>query len=103
VCAHTRRVSRPPSDQRSAVRGDRHPVRERDVAGNPADLAAWCSERDQARSELAAGEVEADGIDVGVAPVIDHDVIPRLGRDRGQVGMRDERPAGLTAQQPPLR
>ena len=90
-------------DQRSAVRGDRHPVGERDVSGDLTDLAIWRGEHQEAGRELAAGEVEADGIDVGVAPIIDHDVIPGLDRDSGQVGVRDQRPVALTAQQPPLR
>jgi hypothetical protein len=34
-------------------------------------------------------ELEADGIDMGVALIIDHDVVPWLGGDCGQVRMRD--------------
>jgi hypothetical protein len=91
------------NDERPAVRGDRHPVRERQVAGDLSYVAIRRGQHDKARREFAAGELEADGVDVGVAPVVDHDVIPWLGRDFGQVSVRDQRAVGLTAQQSPLR
>lgn len=48
---------------------------------------AWRARRGLARTRRR--ELEADGIDVGVALIIDHDVIPRLGGDCGQVRMHD--------------
>ncbi|MGZ4518340.1 MAG: transposase, partial [Mycobacteriaceae bacterium] len=54
-------------------------------------------------SAYQAGKVETNGVDIGVAPVVHHDVVPRLPRDLGKVGMQDQRPVGLTAQQLSLR
>lgn len=41
----------------------------------------------------------AYGVVVGIALVVDHDVVPRLVRDPGKIGMLDQGPVRLTAQQ----
>jgi hypothetical protein len=91
------------NDQRPTVRGDRHPVREREAVGDQTDMTFRRDDYDEARRELAAGKVETDVVDMGVTPIVHHDVVPRLSRDLRKVGMRDQRPVGLTAQQPSLR
>ena len=89
-------------DQRSAFRGERHAVRERDVAGDLPDIAVRRDQGDEAWCELAAGEVEADAVDVDVPTIGGHDVVPWLGRGSGQLGVGDQTPAGFMAQQSPL-
>jgi hypothetical protein len=77
-------------DQRGTVGADRHPVGEREVAGHLAHLALRRDEYDQARRVFTAGKVETDRVDVGVALVVHHDVVPRLVRDSGKFGMLDQ-------------
>jgi hypothetical protein len=50
-----------------------------------------------------SGKSKADGVDVGVPPVVDNDVVPRLLRHLGKVGMHDQRPVGLPAQETVFR
>ena len=46
----------------------------------------------------AAGKIEPDVVHVGVAAVVHHDVVPRILRDLGQVGMPDQRSVRLATQ-----
>jgi hypothetical protein len=62
---------------------------EREVVGYLADVALRRDEHDQAQRELTAGKVETDGVDIGVAAVAGHHIVPRLLRDPGKVGMLD--------------
>ena len=90
-------------DQRGPVGRDRHAVGKREVPGDQADRPAGRGERDTARRGLAAGEVEPDGIDVGVTVRVHDKIVPRLVGDGGQVGMGDHLAIRLAAQQPPPR
>ena len=50
-------------------------------------------------SEFTVGEVEADVVQVRVAPAIGHDVVPRLGRNGSQFGVRAQCPIWFADQQ----
>jgi len=43
-------------DQRSAFRSDRHPVGERDVAGDLTDMAIWRGEHEKAGAKSPPGK-----------------------------------------------
>ena len=95
--AHTRRFDRPPSaamsnavsllavglgdDQRRVVGRDGHAVGERDAVGHLPSRAVGRDQRDDPGGELAAREVEADAVDVGVAATVDDDLVPRRDRE----------------------
>jgi hypothetical protein len=88
-------------DQRRVVRGDRHAVGERDPLRDPPDPAVRGDQGDEpGRLTLAGMEVGA-AVDVDVAAAVDHQLV-EVGVERTQVGVVDQGPVGLLAQQPPL-
>ena len=87
-------------DQGGVVGGHRHPVGELDVVGHLPHRAVGCHQEHETRLDLLpCYRVEAGPVDVDVAAAVGHDVVPaRLA----EVRVRDQRPVGLPAQQPPV-
>jgi hypothetical protein len=88
-------------EQGRVVGGDRHAVGEREPVGYRPCRTARRHQGDRARLVgRPAHEVEARGVQVGVAPPVHHDVVPARGPE---IGVGDEGAVGLPAQQPPVR
>ena len=89
-------------DQGRVVGRDGHAVGKGDAVRDLPRRAVRGDQGDDAGGELAGGKVEADGVDVGVAPAVDDDLVPGIVRKSAQVGMGDQRPVALPAQESPL-
>ena len=89
-------------DQRRTIRGDRHAVREGEIARRLPDRPVRGDHGDLALPRiLAAHHVVADAVDEHVAPAVGRHLVPRKRRDGAEIGVEHEL-AGRVATQESL-
>jgi hypothetical protein len=90
-------------DQGGIVGCHGHAVGEGELARDLAYRAVGGDQRNDAGGrERASRKLEANVVDIGVAPTVHNQIVPGMAREAAQVGMCAQRPVMLPTQQEPV-